>query len=80
MEVAIEPSLSSNVPMSDTIEVDSVPSMTSEIPMPITYIIASPNIPKQSRGPRGPYNKKTKPTSIDVNGFDIYRMQRTNII
>ena len=85
IELTIKPSITSNaslsnVPMSDIIDVHIQPSMTSEIPIPITNIIASPIIPKQSRGSGGPYNKKTKPTSIDVNGFDIYLMQRTNII
>ena len=86
IEVAIEPSFTpnsniSNVLMSETIEVAIEPSMTSENPIPIPNInIESPIVTKQSCGPRGPYNKQKKSTSIDINGFDIYRMQRTNII
>ena len=63
MEVAIEPSLSSQI----TIPVDTID-------------LDSPNITQQSRGHRGVNKKNNKRTSIDINGFDIYRMQRTNII
>ena len=67
--------------MSDTIEMVIEPSVSSQITIPITNIIShSPIITQHSRGPRDPYNKKNKPTSIDVNGFDIYLMRRTNII
>ena len=67
--------------MSDTIGMVIEPSVPSQITIPITNNIShSPIITQHSRGPRDPYNKKNKPTSIDVNGFDIYLMRRTNII
>ena len=55
----------SNIPMSNTIEVAIEPSLTSNAPNTVQSTI---------------HTSSSTHSSIDVNGFDIYQMRRTNLI